>query len=95
MSHLKFLTFQRNLCLKVKDKLISNLKLNKDDMKSVENCLHVSDVTRDLINPELNINLKQSKKQLENIQNEIRFLREREKIVKNNINFYINLQNYL
>jgi len=95
MSHLKFLTFQRNLCLKIKDKLISNLKLNKDDLISVENCLHVSNVTRDLINLELNINLKQNTKQLENIQNEIRFLKEREKTVKNNINFYINLQNYL
>ena len=95
MSHLKFLTFQRNLCLKVKDKLVSNLKLNKDDLISVENCLHLTNTTKDLIIPELNINLKQSKKQLENIQNEIRFLREREKIVKNNINFYINLQNYL
>ena len=80
MSHLKFLTFQRNLCLKVKDKLVSNLKLNKDDLISVENCLHLTNTTKDLIIPELNINLKQSKKQLENIQNEIRFLREREKI---------------
>ena len=95
MSHLKFLTFQRNLCLKVKDKLVSNLKLNKDDLISVENCLHLTNTTKDLIIPELNINLKQNTKQLEQIQNEIRFLKERENILKNNINFYINLQNYL
>jgi hypothetical protein len=95
MSHLKFLTFQRNLCLKVKDKLFSNLKLNKDDLISVENCLHITNTTKDLIIPELNINIKQSTKQLENIQNEIRFLKEREKILKNNINFFTNLQKYL
>ena len=40
MSHFKFLIFQRNLCLKIKDKLISNFKLNKDELLSLVNCLH-------------------------------------------------------
>jgi hypothetical protein len=95
MSHFKFLIFQRNLCLKIKDKLISNFKLNKDEIFSLENCLHTLNITKDIIKPELNINLKQSTKQLENIQNEIRFLKDRENILKNNINFYSNLQKYL
>lgn len=95
MSHLKFLTFQRNLCLKVKDKLKVNLKLNNQDISVIQNNLINLNISKDLIQDELNINILQTTKQLEQIQNEIRFLNERESIHKNNINFYTNLQKYL